>query len=82
VADEKTVTTLVAMSRGHAGTVVDIHAGRALRARLGSLGIRPGKRIVKLSNMLMHGPVMVEVDRAQVAVGFGIARRIVVRLSE
>ena len=70
------------MSRGHTGTVVDIHAGRTLRARLDSLGIRPGKRIVKLSNMLMHGPVMVEVDRAQVAVGYGIARRIVVRLGE
>ena len=76
------LTTLAAMPSRHVGTVVDIQGGRAMRTRLESLGVRPGKRIVKLSNMLMHGPVMVEVDRAQVAVGFGMARRVFISLGE
>ncbi|MFC1935295.1 ferrous iron transport protein A [Chloroflexota bacterium] len=80
--DGKRLTTLAAMPSKHDGIVVDIRGGRAIRARLGSLGVRPGKRIVKLSEMLMHGPVMVEVDRAQVAVGFDVASRVVVSLSE
>ncbi len=46
--------------------------------RLSALGIRPGKRITKISAMLMRGPVTVQVDRAQVAVGFGMASRIIV----
>lgn len=53
-----------------------------MTARLDSMGIRPGKRIFKLNNMLMRGPVMVEVDRAQVSVGFGAASRIIVSLCE
>ncbi|PIU56399.1 MAG: hypothetical protein COS88_02920, partial [Chloroflexi bacterium CG07_land_8_20_14_0_80_51_10] len=47
--------------------------------RLTALGIRPGKRITKLSSMLMHGPVTVELDAGhQVAIGFGMAGKIIV----
>ena len=48
--------------------------------RLDALGIRPGKRITKVGSMFMRGPVTVQVDRAQVAVGFGMASRIIVEL--
>ncbi|MFC1935467.1 ferrous iron transport protein A [Chloroflexota bacterium] len=74
------VTTLARMPGGCAGVVIAIEAGRGLTARLQALGVRPGRRILKFSNMLMHGPVMLEVDRTQVAVGFGAARRITVRM--
>ncbi|MFH1559792.1 MAG: FeoA family protein [Chloroflexota bacterium] len=74
------VTTLATMPSRHVGVVVEIQGGRAMTARLQALGIRPGRRILKLSNILMHGPVMLEVDRTQVAVGFGIARKITIRL--
>ena len=50
--------------------------------RLSALGIRPGKRITKVGAMFMRGPVTVQVDRTQVAVGFGMARRIMVELGE
>jgi ferrous iron transport protein A len=42
----------------------------------------PGKRITKISSMLMRGPVTVEVDRTQVAVGFGMAGKIIVDLDK
>jgi Fe2+ transport system protein FeoA len=29
--------------------------------------------------MLMRGPVTIEVDRAQIAIGFGMARKIIVK---
>ncbi len=48
--------------------------------RLSALGIRPGKRITKVGSMLMRGPVTIQVDRAQVAVGFGMASRIIVEV--
>ena len=74
--------TLARMQTGQSGTVVQIQGGHGLINRLNSLGIRPSKRITKTSSMIMRGPVTIEVDRAQVAIGFGMARRIIVELDE
>ncbi|MBA7480302.1 hypothetical protein ES707_15752 [subsurface metagenome] len=68
------------MQIGQSGVVVQIQGGHGLVNRLNSLGIRPGKRITKTSSMIMRGPVTIQVDRAQVAIGFGMARRIIVEL--
>ena len=73
-------TTLARMQIGQSGVVVQIQGGHGLINRLNSLGIRSGKRIIKVSSMIMRGPVTIEVDRAQVAIGFGMARRIIVEL--
>ena len=72
--------TLVQMQAGQSGTVVQIQGGHGLLNRLNALGIIPGKKITKISSMLMRGPVTIEVDRAQVAIGFGMAKRIIVEL--
>ncbi len=68
------------MQTGQSGVVVQIQGGHGLVNRLNSLDIRPGKRITKVSSMFMRGPVTIQVDRAQVAIGFGMARRIIVEL--
>ncbi len=73
-------TTLAGMQTGQSGVVVQIQGGHGLVNRLNSLGIRSGKRITKISSMIMRGPVTIEVDRAQVAIGFGMANRIIVEL--
>ncbi len=72
--------TLVRMQSGQSGIVVQIQGGHGLVSRLSALGIRPGKRITTVSSMFMRGPVTVQVDRAQVAIGFGMASRIIVEL--
>ena len=71
--------TLVQMRRGQRGTVLQIRGGRGLVNRLNALGILPGKKITKVSAMLMRGPVTAEVDRAQIAIGFGMANKIIVK---
>lgn len=73
-------TILARMQTGQSGTVVQIQGGHSMVNRLSALGIRPGKRITKVSSMLMRGPVTIQVDRTQVAIGFGMARRIIVEL--
>jgi ferrous iron transport protein A len=70
--------TLVGLDRGQRGTVLQLKGGRGLVNRLNALGIRPGKKITKVSAMLMKGPVTIEVDRVQIALGFGMARKIIV----
>jgi len=70
--------TLRQMQAGQSGTVVRIEGGRGLVNRLSALGIRPGKRITKVSSMIMRGPVTVQLSNAQVAIGFGMANKIIV----
>jgi len=46
--------------------------------RLEAMGIRPGKVVVKVSGLAMGGPVTVTVDGRQLAMGRGIAARVLV----
>jgi ferrous iron transport protein A len=61
------------------GTVVALDGGYGMQARLRSLGVVEGKRLRKLSDIGRRGPVVVLIERTQVAIGFGIARRVMVR---
>jgi len=72
--------TLHQMNTGQTGTVVSILGGRRLMQRLEGLGIRPGKKVTKITSSPFRGPVTLRVDNTQVAVGFGMANRIVVQL--
>ena len=71
--------TMAQLKSNQSGTVVDIQGGRRMTDRLNALGIIPGKKITKTSAMLMRGPVTIEVDRAEVAIGFGMASKVMVK---
>jgi len=72
--------TLVQMRTGQMATVVGIMGGPGLVRRLDALGIRPGKQVTKVSSTLFHGPITLRVDSCRVAVGFGMARRIMIEV--
>lgn len=78
---EKRVLPLSRMDVGQSGTVVEIIGGHGMVRRLEALGIRPGKKVSKVSSMLFRGPVMVKVDNSQVAIGFGMASRVMVEVN-
>ncbi len=70
------------MESGQRGKVVLIQGGHGLVDRLMALGVRPGRVITKISSMFMRGPVTIQVGNTQIAIGFGMAKRIVVDLDE
>ena len=76
------VISLTWMQTGQSGTVIQIQGGIGLVSRLSVLGIRPGKRVTKVSSMFIRGPVIIEMDRTQLAIGFGMANRVIVKLEE
>ena len=76
------IKALKDLKPGEGGGIVQIDGGRGMVNRLAALGIRPGKRITKLSSGFMHGPVTIEIDRTQVAIGFGMAKRILVEVED
>jgi len=68
------------MYPGQSGWVVGVDGGAGLVGRLSDLGIRPGRRITKLGSMLMRGPITVQVGGTRLAIGFGMANKILVEL--
>ena len=79
---DKKLVTIGQMRSGQSGKVVQIQDGHGLVNRLNALGIRPGKRLTKVTSMLMRGPVTIQVGNTQVALGFGMANKIIVELEE
>ena len=74
------LVTLRQMQSGQSGKVAQVQGGHGLVSRLNALGIRPNKRITKVSSMLMRGPVTIQLDSTQIAIGFGMANKIIVEL--
>lgn len=74
--------SLIQLKRGDRGRVIQIMGGYGMTRRLSALGIRPGKRITKVSAMFMRGPVTVRVGGTEIAIGFGMASRIIVEIEE
>lgn len=70
---------LTALKAGASGTVVAIEGGALLVKRLEALGIRPGVHIIKRSSQLLRGPVTIVVGNSQLAIGHGMAKRILLR---
>ena len=75
----RNLITLTRMQTGQSGRVVKIQGGFGVIDRLNALGIIPGKRITKISSMLARGPVAIQMDRAQLAIGYGMANKIIVQ---
>jgi len=50
--------------------------------RLNSLGIIPGRKITKTSSAFAGGPVTVQVDRTLIAIGRGMAEKIIIQVNE
>ena len=75
---EKRQISLRHMETGQKGTIVGVLGGYGLRRRLEAMGVRPGKTITKVSGQAFRGPVTLKVDHTQIAIGFGMANKIVV----
>ena len=71
---------LTRLARGQAGRVAEIHGGHGIASRLEGLGIRPGVCISLMSSFALGGPVTICVGRACVAVGRGMAKKILVEV--
>jgi len=77
---EAFIVSLVQMRPGQKGKIVEINGGYGLTQKLDTLGIGTGKEITKVSGQLMRGPVLLQHNNTQAAVGFGMASRIIVEV--
>lgn len=68
------------MKNGESGIVIEIEGGGNLLERLSNIGIRTGKQIRKVCNQPLSGPVQLQVDKTEIALGRGMAQKILVRI--
>ncbi len=58
--------------------VEKINGGENLSKRLESLGIREGCAITKIGSHFWRGPVTIMAGKTKIAIGFGMAEKIIV----
>ncbi len=69
---------LTELGPGKRATVIAIRGGWGAQRRLNALGLREGTAVVKTTGPFMRGPVVVQAGGAQIALGWGLARKILV----
>ncbi|NQT46972.1 MAG: ferrous iron transport protein A [Candidatus Omnitrophica bacterium] len=74
------IIDLTEMDAGELGVISEVQGGHDMARRLQSMGVRPGKRIKKVSSHFWRGPQTVEIDKAQVAIGFSMATKIFIEV--
>lgn len=70
--------TLAEMKSGRKAIVTCFTSGPGMSRKLENLGLLPGKTVEKISNNPFRGPVVVRVDQTELAIGYGMARKITV----
>ncbi len=70
--------TLAALKQDEKASVVALHGGSALQHRLRSVGLKEGKIFRVVAKHHFAGPMVVEIERRQITVGRGMARKIAV----
>lgn len=69
---------LTKLDEGESGIVAEIQGGQGLIRRLEDMGIRPGKKVTKVSSQFMRGPVTLRINNYRIAIGYGMAKKILV----
>ena len=68
------------MKENQKGRVTEITAGQSMVHRLMSMGIYKGSEIAKLSHFALRGPVTIKVGRTVLALGHGMAGKIILEV--
>ena len=76
------IVDLTQLKAGQKGTVVAIDGGIGVVSKLSGMGLRPGKKITKISAQFIRGPQVVAVGHTKIAVGFGMGRKILVEVQK
>jgi ferrous iron transport protein A len=66
------------MTAGEQGIISSVQGGLGMQERLRRIGLVEGQTVRKVSTLAGRGPIIVLVNRTQIAIGRGMAHKIVV----
>jgi len=75
-------TTLFDLESGEEAVIKSLKGGAEFQKKLRSLNLRVGKVIRKVTAEPFHGPLVIEIDNTEAAIGMNMAKKIVVELLE
>ncbi|MEA3349576.1 MAG: ferrous iron transport protein A [Chloroflexota bacterium] len=70
--------TLVQVENGKIVRLLSIQGGRGLHQKLSQLGLTPGDSVRILRHAPLGGPILVDADGRSVALGRGVASKVIV----
>jgi ferrous iron transport protein A len=65
------------LSAGEEAQLVDVRGGHGIRRRLSAMGLNPGMKVTVVQNA-MRGPIILGVMDSRIALGRGMAHKILV----
>ena len=68
------------MKEKQKGKVLEISGGSSFAGRMMSMGIYAGREITKLNHFALRGPITIKVGRSVLALGHGIAAKIIIEV--
>lgn len=74
------MSNLAQLSPGQFAKVISIEGGRGFRQKLQNLGIREGAVVKKEKGMFIFGPIIVKAGSTQIALGRGMASKVIVEI--
>lgn len=74
------MSSLAQLSPGQSARVISIEGGKGLQQKLQNLGIREGVVVIKEKGMFSFGPIVVKAGSTQIALGRGMASKVMVEL--
>jgi len=69
---------LTQLKAGEKAVFKEVLGGWGIKNKLEAMGITPGVVITKISAQLMRGPVVIKAGETELAIGFGMAKRMIV----
>lgn len=77
---KKNIVSLIDMQNGQLGKVSVTLGGIGFTNKLDALGVRKGANIIKKSAFLAQGPIVILVGGTELAIGYGMASKIMVEV--
>ena len=69
---------LTQLAIGKSGRIAEVRGGRPTAGKLEAMGVIVGAVVKKKSASPMHGPIVLEKGAMQVALGFGLAKKVMI----
>ncbi|MDD5006096.1 MAG: FeoA family protein [Candidatus Omnitrophica bacterium] len=72
--------SLAQMKANQKGKVIELLGGAGLQNKLMNMGVYNGKEVTKLSHIGLRGPVVIKSGRSILALGHGIATKVIIEV--
>ena len=68
------------MRENQKGRDIEISGSASIKHKMMAMSLYPGREITKLGHFALRGPVMIRLGRSVVALGHGVASKIIVEV--